>query len=111
MYAAAVDLTGLHPYARRFAEALLSRFPDWSQHAQIGCPDHGADHLLVTVASPSGPALLICVGDEDAEVSWDKWHWHFHVEDFDHDGMATGWPATVQELEDIVTDRIEIFVR
>jgi hypothetical protein len=102
-------MTLLHPYARRFAEALLSQFPAWSQYAQIGCPDHGANHLFVTVPSPSGPALLICAGDEDAEVWWDRWH--FHAEDLEQEnGMATGWPVTLRELEDIIADRIEIAV-
>lgn len=104
-----MDLATLHPYARRFTEALLRRFPSWGTYVQVGCEDHGPNNALVKVPSPADPTLFICVDDEDAEIFWDRWH--FHAEDAESDDTwRADWPETFRTLEDVLAERIVIAV-
>ena len=99
-------MTTLHPYARRFTEALLRRFPEWRLYVTAGCEEHGPRNALVTVPSPAGPSLSICVDDEDAEIWWDMWHFHAEDAEESDDARRAEWPGTFSTLDDLLAERI-----
>jgi hypothetical protein len=77
----------LNEYSRRFAGALLERFPFFVGHARTDKDDDGKEGVLVVEFAPDSarPGCLFVVSTHGSEVTvgLDEWHGHFDWPDED----------------------------
>jgi hypothetical protein len=81
----------LNPFARRFADALFSRHPDWRLLANVD--GDKADCLIVSIEAPAEAASagpLLITADDEVTVGFDFYHSHFD------------WPPMFEEMDTAV---------
>jgi len=105
---AEIELTHLSPFARKIANYIIRRHPEWIKFF-IKRKDKPTE-LLIKIPCPNEnikSPLIISTDDMEDEimVSFDWWHDHFEIYDYNND-EAELFKDVIDRIEEIITEKL-----